>query len=239
MTEIEYQYSKSLSKRAQQELYLSERQLAVADLYFRKHLSAEKIAIQLGVHINTVYNDKAKILKEYQMKRLEKVQTYLNMMDLQLNAVEREAWDAWERSIGKNTKKVRKSNSDGEWEEIITETELVGDPRFLTIILSAQDRRIRIFGLDQPKEIIISTLEQKLTKGIIEGRITFDMLVNDVGKDQARRYFNLAGVEVPDIVEGEYVDTVEVQDKPEDILEVLDIPEYTVQEETDLGGNNA
>jgi len=234
MPQTYHNHGYKMSTELKQSLFLEERQLIVADMYYRKKLTQKTIAGELGVSEATIGKDIKKIRKEYHMKRMEKIQVYFNIMDQQFNAVEREAWTAWERSIGKTRKKVTKTTGGGEggsWEETITETDLVGDPRFLTVILSTQDRRIRIFGLDQPKEIIVNTMEGRLTKLILEGKVTFDMLSNDVGRTQAIRYFNLAGVAVPDIVEGEIVDTdddvVIIQDRPDDLLEVLEIPEQT------------
>lgn len=231
MAQTYHKHGYKMSSELKQSLFLEERQLIVADLYYRKKLTQKTIAGDLGVSEATIGNDIKKIRKEYHMKRMEKIQVYFNIMDQQFNAVEREAWTAWERSIGKTRKKVTKTTGGGDWEETVTESDLVGDPRFLTVILSTQDRRIRIFGLDQPKEIIINTMEGRLTKLILEGKVTFDMLSNDVGRTQAIRYFNLAGVAVPDIIEGEIVtvdnDDVIVQDRPDDLLEVLEIPEVT------------
>ncbi len=196
-------------KRKAIELAMEMRREKVADMYLRKRYPTWKIALELGLSKSTIQKDIRYVKKQYQEKQLDRVQSYLNQMDIQLSAVEQNAWDAWERSIGNHRRTMKKTvmDADGEVvgeEEVVTEEQLVGDPRFLTLILSAQDRRIRIFGLDKPKEVIISTMEKKLTNGILEGRITYDMLVREVGREQAVMYFNMAGATVPDIIEGEY-----------------------------------
>lgn len=207
-----------MSQELKNTLFLEQRQLQVADMYMVKGKTQLEIAEELGVSVGTIAKDIKKIRYEYSMKRMEKVEMQRKIENLKLDAIEKEAWGAWQRSIGKSRRTVTRKNNEGNIiDETITEDELVGDPRFLTTIQSCMDRRMRLNGLDQPQELIISTMEQKLKAGIIEGRITFDMLINEVGKDAARRYFNMAGVEVPDIIDGDYVD--------EDVLTIPEVAE--------------
>lgn len=213
---------RKMGRELKQSLFLEERQLVVADLYMVKGKTQLEVAEELGVSVATVRNDIKKIRYEYSMKRMEKLDMQRKIENLKLDAIEKEAWAAWQRSIGKSRRTVTRKDGGGDViDETITEDELVGDPRFLTTIQSCMDRRIRLNGLDQPQELIISTMEQKLKAGIIEGRITFDMLINEVGKDAARRYFNMAGVEVPDIIDGDYVEDEDVLSIPE-VVENMD-----------------
>ena len=215
-------YGRKLSRDLKQTLFLEQRQLEIADLYLVKGKTQLEIAEELGISESTVRLDIKKIRKEYAMKRMEKVEYQRRIENLKLDAIEKEAWGGWQRSIGKSKRVVTRKGNDGNIiDETTTEDELVGDPRFLTTIQSCMDRRIRLNGLDKPQELIISTMEQKLKAGIIEGRITFDMLVSEVGRDGARRYFNMAGVDVPDIVDGDYVDDEDVLSIPE-VVENID-----------------
>ncbi len=192
-------------------LFLSERRMIVAELYLVKGMTQQKIAAQLGVSQVTISNDVRSIKEEYSMKRLNKYQSYLNIELAKLDAVERESWAAWERSIGRSERVVTKTDAAGDVEETVTVDELVGDPRFLTQVQAAIDRRIRLLGLDAPQEVILNTMEARLSNLIKEGKVTFDMLIDEVGLEQARRYFNLAGAQVPDIVEG---DIIEIEQLP-------------------------
>ena len=204
---------RALSKEVKEQLFLSERRLMVADLYYVKHKTQKDIAIELGVSVSTIEKDIKAIKEEYAMKRTIKVDKHRNLVRAKLDAVEKEAWEAWERSIGKSKRVTKKKDASGAIvEEIIQEDELVGDPRFLTQVQAAIDRRIRLDGLDQPQEILINTMEGKLTKLIQEGKVTFDMLAYDVGNDMARRYFNMAGVEVPDIVDSVVIEPEQLSD---------------------------
>lgn len=199
--------NRHLSKTVQDELFLEEMSLMIAELYLVKRLTQSQIAAELGVSQATVSNHIKKIRYEYGMKRLNKYQVYLNEELFKLETVEKEAWAAWERSVGRSKKVVtRKDGSGNVIDKTITVDELPGDPRYLTAINATVDRRIRLLGLDQPQEIVVNTLEGKLSRLIIEGKVTFDTLTKEVGRDQATRYFNLAGVDIPDIIEGQYQD---------------------------------
>jgi len=197
-----------LNKVAVRELFLEEQDLAIAEMYLVKGMKQVEIGRELGLSQSDVSTTIARIKKEYSTKRLNKYQTYVNHELLKLDTVEREAWAAWERSIGRSKKVVTRKDGQGNIiDKTITTDDLPGDPRYLTAINATVDRRIRLLGLDQPQEIIVNTLEGKLSRLIIEGKVTFDMLVKEVGREQATRYFNLAGVDIPDIIEGQYNET--------------------------------
>jgi hypothetical protein len=86
----------------------------------------------------------------------------------------------------------------------------------MTQVQAAIDRRIRLLGLDQPQELIINTMEGRLMGLIREGKVTFDMLASDVGPEVARRYFNMAGEDVPNIVEGTVIEPEQLSDGDND-----------------------
>lgn len=67
-----------------------------------------------------------------------------------LDEIERQAWAAWQRGIGKRqqtfTEQVRGGRS-GSRASVKTE-EANGDPRYLAVLLDCQQRRARLLGLD-------------------------------------------------------------------------------------------
>jgi hypothetical protein len=70
-----------------------------------------------------------------------------------LDELEREAWLAWRRGIGRKQVRTTKiGGKDGTEISLKTET-LNGDPRYLAIVLDCQQRRARMFGLDAPTKI--------------------------------------------------------------------------------------
>jgi hypothetical protein len=68
-----------------------------------------------------------------------------------IDRLEREYWDAWERSLGVH--KVHKHRDGGRYdgEEITVEEDSLGDPKYLQGIQWCIDRRVKIFGLDAPR----------------------------------------------------------------------------------------
>ena len=83
-----------------------------------------------------------------------------------LDRLEREAWIAWDRSVGKHhtrTTKTGRVDRDG---IVITEPEVTvkadtldGDPRFMAIILDCQKRRSELMGLNAPQKIAQTTVD--------------------------------------------------------------------------------
>jgi hypothetical protein len=196
-----------MSAKLKNELFLSERRLVVTDMYFVKHVTQRQIAEELGVTEQTIRNDIKVILEEYSMKRLNKVDWYTKLELTKLDKMEAEAWEAWGRSIGKSVRLLKKRDGGGVLiEETETQEELLGDPRYLTIVHSCMDKRMRLLGLDKPKEFLIDTVEGRVIRLVRENKIDFDTLASEVGKDEARRYFNLAERDIPDIIEGEVID---------------------------------
>lgn len=198
----------------QKDLMLSERRAIVAKMYMEEDMTQMEIAVELGVSQSTISQDIKNIMEEFKMRQSLPVQWEKEKQLRKLVKTEKEAWEAWERSIGTVTRTVKKKDASGAIIELVETTdELAGDPRFLNIVLGCADRRIRILGLDEPQEVIINTMEGRLTRLISSGKVTFDMLENDVGRQQAVRYFNLAGVPVPEIIEGNFQ---EVEEEEED-----------------------
>lgn len=83
-----------------------------------------------------------------------------------LDRLEREAWVAWERSVGRHQVKTTKTgrvDRDGieinEPEVTVKVDMLDGDPRFLAIVLDCQQRRAKLMGLDMPDKIAQTTAD--------------------------------------------------------------------------------
>ena len=69
-----------------------------------------------------------------------------------IDEVERQAWAAWNRSVG--TSRVTVSErKDGKNKASVRTEDLAGDARFLTIVLDCQQRRAHLLGLDSPTRI--------------------------------------------------------------------------------------
>lgn len=186
---------------------LEARRMRVAEAYFQDGKRVEDIAKEEGVSMGAIYYDIKCIREEYYESRLAKTTDWIKDQLAKLDFIEDQAMEAWFRSIGKSTKTSKEKNASGAVvKEFVTEEELVGDPRFLVQMQQVIDRRAKLLGLDAPQTLLVDTMEGKLTTLIREGKITFEMLSQEVGEKLAARYFNQAGKELPRIIEGEIIE---------------------------------
>ena len=116
-----------------------------------------KIAQHFGVHPGQISRDLRVIQKQWQE------QTQLNLDEAKvrelakLDEIERQAWDAWEKSRkDAETMEVTGMAQGGRGKpdkvKKITKGQ-AGDSRFLAIVLECQKRRAEILGLDAPKKL--------------------------------------------------------------------------------------
>lgn len=186
---------------------IEERRLRVAEAYFRDGIAAQDIAEKEGVGIATVYNDIAAMRAEWYESRLARVADWHSQQLAKLDFIEEQAQEAWFRSIGRTVKSQKKRNANGDLiEQYDTEEDMVGDPRFLVQLQNVIDRRAKLLGLDAPQTLVIDTMESRLVTLIKEGRVTFDMLAKDQGVQVATKFFNLAGKQIPVLIEGEIIE---------------------------------
>lgn len=118
-----------------------------------------------------VYWDMQQLLIEWKRERMENIDDYVTQELRKLDKMEVELWEAWERSkTGKlreknrQNAKPRKVLEDGDnpeyygYEETTTETS-AGNPRFLDLLLNAQQRRAKMLGFDAPIKVDIPGLK--------------------------------------------------------------------------------
>jgi hypothetical protein len=74
-----------------------------------------------------------------------------------LDEMERQAWAAWHRGIGKKqqtfTERRDGGRGGGGSKASVRTEDLNGDPRFLQVLLDCQERRAKLLGLDAPTRI--------------------------------------------------------------------------------------
>jgi hypothetical protein len=82
-----------------------------------------------------------------------------------IDRIEAEAWEAWEKSK-QPRRRTETLNSQGgghqggNVRETKTGIEMTeGNPAYLTLALKAVDRRIKLFGLDEPERVLTMSLE--------------------------------------------------------------------------------
>lgn len=134
----------------------------IAELYIkgkRQSEIAEIIGVtqqQISFDLKSIQKDWLKntaiLLDEFKVKELAK-----------LDQLEREAWEAWRRSIGKiETKTIiakgLKQNEEGKISSNLIDQntrveEKIGDPRFLDIVIRCVEKRCKLLGLDMPTKL--------------------------------------------------------------------------------------
>lgn len=149
----------------------------IASLYkrgysFREMRSEVMRRLDLASYsLETVHKDVCRLLEEWKEQRISKVEQIVQL-ELQRNDdIIKEAWKAWDKSKTDYERKKAKhqglptkteDQSEGEIATIKIEQskELVvrqGNPRFLEIILKAQERNAKLLGYDSPIKIDVST----------------------------------------------------------------------------------
>ena len=125
------------------------------------------------IALSMVYYDLQQCLIEWKRERLETIDEYVTQELRKLDKMEQQAWEAWEASkTGKmrtkeKTNKGRPIKTDAEdgdpeyygYNETATETS-AGNPRFLDLLLSIQQRRAKMLGFDAPIKVDIPGLKE-------------------------------------------------------------------------------
>lgn len=147
-------------KQARSALQKIRDQADIARLRLFGH-TQRQIADKMGLALSTVNRDLAEIAKRWRDSALEDIAEIKARELAKLDALEIEAFDEWRHSK-KDTKKTvveEKPGRQGKDSDKpapkqngvrIETTTNIGDPRFLQLILSIQERRSKMLGLDAP-----------------------------------------------------------------------------------------
>lgn len=95
-----------------------------------------------------VYKDLKQLLINWKREHEENIDLYITKELSKLDKIEAELWDAWERSKKRIVSKIRQSGLKNERSETFA-----GNPRYLDLVLSVQQRRAKLLGLDAPVKI--------------------------------------------------------------------------------------
>ena len=165
-----------------------ERQKDVAALYLRGVPQME-IAAQVGISQPTV----SRYLKDiFQMWKDSAIRDFDEARELELqkiNNLEVEYWNAWERS--KETRQIktkeRTQKLGGTFDKLsVKEEETTGDPRFLAGVMRCIAKRCELQGLDKNvQKLEVVTWQDRIIEHIINGDISKDDLIEEVGPEQA------------------------------------------------------
>lgn len=95
-----------------------------------------------------VYKDLKQLLINWKREHEENIDLYITKELSKLDKIEAELWDAWERSKKRIVSKIRQSGL----KKARSET-FAGNPRYLDLVLSVQQRRAKLLGLDAPVKV--------------------------------------------------------------------------------------
>ena len=125
---------------------IQHRRTQVTELHV-KNCRQAAIARELGVSQATISSDLKAIRKEWMESRVRNTDEAIEEGLKCLDAVEREAWDAWQRSQEPAaTTRIIQKNGEKRAEKTVRERS--GDPRFLSILLNINERYCKLLGLD-------------------------------------------------------------------------------------------
>ena len=133
------------------------------------------IAQKLGVSPTTIYRDIKAVRDQWKVLRVRDYDAALSEQLEKLIAIEREAWDAWDRSKQEEvrTKVIKEGESktsEGRQEAENTNgnqfaagkhkaeratASQTGDLRYLELVIKCIDRRCKMQGLDDPMEHLV------------------------------------------------------------------------------------
>ena len=147
----------------------------IAMMYLRGETQAS-IAAQVGVSTRMVGKYLEQIEKEWRQSALRDFDDLRGIQLAKIDELEREYWQAWERSQKPKTRTrqevtPRKDKETGATkmvaDKVIKEvSESVGDPRWLDGVQKCIERRCKMLGLDAPETIDIRLEQQKIAQEV-------------------------------------------------------------------------
>ena len=121
----------------------------ISELHLRRYSSREIAIIVKQSHAQVCKEIKA-VTEEWKKRTSLDIETVKQEELIRLQSVERAAWDAWEKSKTKRTKKGTKLRTGGEHgssnEESLTTENLLGSPEFLNIVKGCVQERNKMLG---------------------------------------------------------------------------------------------
>lgn len=138
---------------------------AIADALNKKNADAK---LDYTITQQNVHRDIQQQLIKWKKKRDVDINQYVIQELEKLDKIEVEAWEAWEKSkTGKlktksrDSKKPKKLNAESDERDYYGYTEeanetSAGNPKFLDIVLAAQQRRAKLLGFDSATKIDLS-----------------------------------------------------------------------------------
>ena len=123
--------------------------------WYVKGWSQYRMGQELGISKQSVNHQLKNLIKRWREDTALKIDDHKARELAKLNHVEKEYWEAWDKSKEASRTAKQRTDARGETKEII-QTEEVGDPRYLQGVMGCIDRRCKILGVDAPVKSEIS-----------------------------------------------------------------------------------
>lgn len=115
------------------------------------------IASDLGINQSTVSRDLAAIQEQWREERVHDINERKNIELARVDELEREYWQAWEKSKEDEQTKKAVKRGDKDVRQEITVKGQVGDASYLRGVQWCIEKRCQILGLDAPKNIDLTS----------------------------------------------------------------------------------
>lgn len=155
-------------------LKIADRRTRVAALRLQGWTQTE-IAEELGVSQPLICADIKEIDAEWRESRNSTTQDFKDRELAKIDNREREAWEAYWRSVGTIEKRTTKGKGP-DAEVTVVEEQQAGDPQYLKVIEGCSKDRRALLGLDQPQKI-------SPTDPTGEREANISILIPDNGRD--------------------------------------------------------
>ena len=165
---------------------IARRRVVVSELFLRRNMTLRQIAAEVQerteqeVSFQQISKDIKWIRKQWRMETIKNYEDAQNQEVAKLNEIEREAWEAYQRTVGLHRKQTRKrgaAETDENAETTVTEEELAGDPRFLIVAKDCVEKRCKIKGLEEPVKYDVEA-----RVGVVDARAKLESLLVGVAK---------------------------------------------------------
>ncbi len=172
-----------MGRTPQENMQIQLRRTQAAVLYAKKWKQAA-IARELGVSQATISNDLKAIRKEWKESRICNYNEATMEEVKSLEVVEREAWEAWQRSQ-KPAVTTRIIQKNGEKRAEKTIRERPGDPGFLRVVLSAIEKQHKLLGLDAAAKAALETPDEQANRGKPQA-VDWDSIFEQMNSDSLK-----------------------------------------------------
>jgi len=135
------------------------------------------------------FKQRQKLHKQWERRAARNVDQERTQVLKEINHATKEAFDAFKLSQGKKRSTVQKVSRDGRksqgrTEDVVSEEESPGDPRFMELVFKGISQKKEILGLDAPTEVQIDE-RKNVTIGLSETMEVLQRAVENGGDSPA------------------------------------------------------